>query len=168
MKSLIALAAAVMFIAILVAIFSKSSGRTYRYKKKQLLTPNEREFYVRLAHALPEYYVFPQLAMSAVITPASGAKDHGARAKISQKVIDFGIYTHDFQIICLVELDDRTHRKDRDAARDTLTGSAGIKTLRWQSKAKPTSIEIAQAVAQIVAPPVPAESANVLQKAPAP
>lgn len=161
MKSFIALAGAVLFIAVLVALFSKPSGRTYRYKKKSLLTPNEREFYGRLTHALPDYFVFPQLAMSAVITPATGARDRGARAKISQKVVDFGIYTRDFQLICLVELDDRTHRKDRDVARDMLTASAGIKTLRWQSSAKPTSAEIAQAVAHIVSPPIPSESASV-------
>lgn len=164
MKTLFALAGAFLFLALLVALFSRSSGRSYRYKRKPLMTPNEREFYGRLTHALPEYLVFPQLAMSGVITPATGSRDRGAWAKIRQKVVDFGVYTHDFQLICLVELDDRTHRKDRDAARDMLTGSAGIKTLRWQSNAKPASAEIAQAVAHIVSTPMPSEGAAVIPK----
>lgn len=61
-----------------------------------------------------------------------------------------------------MKLDDQIHYKDRDAARDTLTGSAGIKLLRLQSTAKPAGAEIAQAEAHIVSPPVEAESAATL------
>jgi very-short-patch-repair endonuclease len=57
--------------------------------------------------------------------------------RISQKRVDYAIYTNKLELICIVELDDRTHDALRDAERDAFTASAGIATLRWQSTLKP-------------------------------
>jgi len=43
----------------------------------------------------------------------------------------------------LVELDDRTHDPQADRQRDAITNAAGYKTIRYQSKQKPTEAEIA-------------------------
>jgi len=82
--------------------------------------------------------------MLALIAPAT--KDPKARAsalnRIARKRIDYVIYTDKLELLCVVELDDRTHKANRDAERDTMLASAGIQTVRWQSKNKPSVEEI--------------------------
>lgn len=109
-----------------------------RYKARRLLTENETEFFRRIKIALPEFHVFPQVAMSALIEPTSkGQATIADRNRIDRKVIDFTVFNIELELICLIELDDSTHIKAKDEARDKITGSAGIKTLRWSSKNKP-------------------------------
>jgi very-short-patch-repair endonuclease len=45
--------------------------------------------------------------------------------------------------VLLIELDDRTHVASRDAVRDSYMRAAGIGTLRYQSRAKPSEAQIA-------------------------
>ncbi len=46
-------------------------------------------------------------------------------------------------MLALVELDDRTHSAKGDRQRDALTKAAGYRTIRFQSRNKPTQAEIA-------------------------
>jgi very-short-patch-repair endonuclease len=57
------------------------------------------------------------------------------------------------EVIALVELDDRTHRASKDAARDAMTAAAGYQTIRIPSKPQPTAEIVSAAVAAITAPP---------------
>lgn len=45
----------------------KPRGKIGLYKARQLMTNNELEFFGRLICALPDHYVFPQVAMSALL-----------------------------------------------------------------------------------------------------
>ena len=138
----------IIFVVFALAKYSKNSQP--RYIKKNLMTGNEIEFFHRLSRAIPEYHVFPQLAMSAVIKPVqSYQKNQIAYFNINKKIIDYGIYSSKMELICLVELDDRTHDASKDAQRDKYTKSAGIKTLRWQSKSKPDIQTIASAIREV-------------------
>jgi hypothetical protein len=55
------------------------------------MTANELEFFGRLVTALPGHYVFPQVAMSALIEAASSDKNkaHGDRLRIAQQRADY-------------------------------------------------------------------------------
>ncbi len=109
------------------------------------MTGNEIEFFGRLRRALPNHHVFPQVAMSAVIRPlATYKQDPRAYHDISKKRIDYAIYARDMTLVALVELDDKMHNVDNDAKRDAMTASAGLRTVRWQSKTKPSEQQIAQ------------------------
>jgi hypothetical protein len=45
-----------------------------QYMQKSILTDNELEFFWRLRRAMPDAYIFPQVAMSALIAPKSKDK----------------------------------------------------------------------------------------------
>lgn len=109
-------------------------------RAKPLLTENEREFFGRLRRAVPDFAVFPQVAMAALIQPAVRERTPAAFAiwkLFGNKICDFVICRPDCSVICVVELDDRTHQKDKDERRDAVLGRAGITTLRYDSRHKP-------------------------------
>lgn len=132
---------AVMIVAL---VFWWSARKAPRYRQTPIMTNNELEFFGRLQRALPECYVFPQIAMSALITPLTkGRRWQTDFMRISQKRVDWALYAKaGLRLVAIIELDDATHDKDKDAARDKLTGSAGIRTLRFESRSKPHENEI--------------------------
>ncbi len=139
----------IVVLAIVIFIRSLTENAAPKYKKQILLTPNEAEFFGRLRHALPDYFVFPQVAMSALIAPdlqRTSKRYWAAFSQISQKRVDFVICARSLTVVCIVELDDKTHDARKDEKRDRLTMSAGIKTIRWQSRSKPSEVEIKAAI----------------------
>jgi very-short-patch-repair endonuclease len=140
---------AIALVVFVIAAASKKSGRSPspKFQAQAILTQNETEFFQRLRRALPEEYIFPQVAMSALIRPVSTGKarlqDFG---RISQKRVDYAVYTPNLQIVAVVELDDRTHNAARDSARDAYLLSAGVRTVRFQSSSKPNVRQIRDAV----------------------
>jgi hypothetical protein len=135
-----------LYLFLKVAIKNKA-----QYKPKNLLTDNELEFFWRLTRALPEVFIFPQVAMSALIDPTAtqGTKAFmSSFGRISQKRVDYALYDTGMKLLCVVELDDKTHQASKDEARDRLLKSAGIRTIRWNSKNKPQASEIQDQVFQ--------------------
>lgn len=130
---------------VVIMIFKKSR-RDALYQAKKLLTGNELEFYIRLRRALPGSIIMAQVSMGALLEVSARIKDQrtrlSLRSKFSQKIIDFVVCDSKMNVLVLIELDDKTHRSDLDAARDKITADAGYKTLRFQSKSKPTEEEI--------------------------
>ena len=119
------------------------------YALKPLMTANEREFFGRLVRAHDGGYVFAQVAMSGLLEPRAGTERARliAYRKISQKRIDYTLHARDLSLLCVVELDDRTHDSARDRERDALLRSAGIKTLRFDSTGKPSVAQLRSTIA---------------------
>lgn len=86
------------------------------------MTANELEFFGRLVAALPDYYIFPQVALSALLDAASPDKKtaHGDRLRIAQQRADFVVCTKSGELLAVVELDDKTHTRAKDQLRDAL------------------------------------------------
>jgi len=122
--------------------------RTGAYRRKKLMTENELEFFGRLVAALPSHYVFPQVAMSALIESASTDKKtaHGDRLRIAQQRADYVVCSKEGEIVAVVELDDRTHSQAKDQLRDARLEQAGLRTVRFQSRSKPTPAAIHVAI----------------------
>jgi len=118
------------------------------YKAKALLTDNELEFLIRLESAVPELRICPQVAMGAILDPAVSRKHDPKRyfklrGAFAQNIIDFvAMDRRSGAIIAIIELDDRTHSVEKDAKRDAMLSSAGYRSIRWQSKAKPDTATI--------------------------
>ncbi len=143
--------AALAILAILATVVWSLRARKpwlSRIQRKPLLTSNEAEFFRRLQRALPAYLVFPQVSFAAIITDdgkLSNSARWSVRAHFDRKIADYVICDRQtLNVVALVELDDRTHMASADRQRDALTNAAGYKTIRFQSRQKPTESEIAE------------------------
>lgn len=142
MKTSLVLLMLVTLAAVIGAVLAngaEKTGRTGAYRRRKLMTDNEQEFFGRLLAALPDHYVFPQVAMSALIEAASADKNtaHNDRLKITQQRSDYVVCTRNCEVVAVIELDDRTHSAAKDALRDSRLEQAGIRTVRFQSRNKP-------------------------------
>jgi hypothetical protein len=143
-------------LAVLVRFRPKKPRRPL-VRLRPLMTPNEREFFARLRRALPDYEVLAQVSMGALLdvnVPEGYPTLWHLRRQFAMKIIDYVVCRRDsMQLVAIVELDDRTHdgKRQQDAARDALLASAGIPTLRWDSRRKPSQREIAERVRALVA-----------------
>jgi Protein of unknown function (DUF2726) len=143
-----AVLAAVATLLILWLLFGRRKSWLAHIRSKSLLTDNELEFFHRLTRALPRYYVFPQVSLGAIMdaAPDLPAKQRWIiRAHFDRKIADFIICEpRTLKVIAIIELDDRTHDSRRDRERDAITQAAGIRTLRYSSREKPSVAEIAK------------------------
>jgi len=162
---IIILAVLVIVVVVVAAVALaqlKSGGRTGTYKRRKLMTDNELEFFGRLVKALPDHYIFPQVSMSALLEASSSDKKqaHSDRLRIAQQRIDYVVYDSHCEVVAVVELDDRTHSRTKDHARDGRLEQAGIRTVRFQSRNKPTTevIRISVLPASATAPTIAADN----------
>lgn len=127
---------------------SVNSDGIGRYKAAALMSENEREFFGRLLAACPDHFVFPQVAMGALIAPASSDKKiaHADRLRVAQQRVDFVICDKACKVVVVIELDDRTHQASKDQRRDDRLQQGGIRTVRFQSKNRPDAAAIRDAV----------------------
>lgn len=156
---------AVLLMAVLVLVLKTDPRRDKQddvgaYKAGKLMTNNEREFFTRLLNALPEHYVFPQVAMGALIVPASTNKStaHADRLRVAQQRVDFVICDRSCNVVVVIELDDRTHQAGKDQRRDERLNQGAIRTVRFASTNKPD----AQAIREAVLGPVVASALHVM------
>jgi hypothetical protein len=129
---------------------NKSEGN--QFKAKPIMTANELEFFERLKNALQECQIFPQVALNAIMDVDCDDKKERLRLrnKYAQKHADFIITDKSCNIICIMELDDRTHQTSRDRKRDKMLESAGYKTIRFQSGNKPNEKTLRESIKSIL------------------
>ncbi len=60
--------------------------------------------FIRLKEALPQQHILAQVAFSALIT----SDDYKIRQKFNRKVTDFVVLNTQFEVIAIIELDDRS------------------------------------------------------------
>lgn len=140
---------------VLAQVSPKGGDKTGAYKARHLMTDNEAEFFGRLVTALPDHYIFPQVAMSALIDAASSDKKkaHSDRLRIAQQRVDYVVSDKNFKVVVVVELDDKTHSGVKDQVRDGRLMQVDIRTVRFQSKSKPGIDAIRAAVLSVACVP---------------
>ncbi len=137
---LVWIAGGLLVLAIIALLAARKRAPRFRVVKRAFLTENEKEFLQRLEDAFPAHRIMAQVSMGALMAPdvRGGSPEYlSIRGRFAQKVVDFVILDEAMEVVALVELDDRTHRLEKDAARDAMTATAGYVTLRYQSRAKP-------------------------------
>lgn len=111
------------------------------YKSTVFMSDNEIEFFNRLVQAFPEYYIFPQVAMSGLVSPKTTdfKKITSIKNTYNRLRVDFVLFK-DKKVLAVIELDDKTHKgkEDKDNKRDGILNQAGYKTFRFDSKNKPS------------------------------
>lgn len=116
------------------------SGAVFR-SKPEIMSRSEQKLFLLLVNALPDHFVFGQVAYSQILRVEGGdyKENFALKATMKQKVADFVICGKEFNIVAVVELDDPTHdgKSDKDARRDENLHQAGLKTIRWHVSRMP-------------------------------
>ncbi len=123
-----------------------------KYLKTQLLSAPEQVMFHKLNVCLPDHIVLAQVAFSQMLQAKGGTskEDFSKYGRARQKVADFVICDKAFNIIAAIEIDDKSHKKDKDEARDQILMEAGIPTIRWKAVNLPNDEEIKQRINTII------------------
>lgn len=57
--------------------------------------------------------------------------------RIAQQRVDYVVCTRRCEVVAVVELDDKTHSREKDELRDARLEQAGIRVVRFQARNKP-------------------------------
>ena len=156
MKTSLFLLVLVMGALVIVALALKNVGSSPRFVRKQFLTEREVKVLGFLEAALPLYRIMAQVSMGALLKPAESDRQRarGTRNRFDRKIVDYVVVTRDTaEVVALIELDDRTHRADRDTTRDNMTAQADYRTIRIPGRPTPTATSVRAAVAEIAMAP---------------
>lgn len=100
------------------------------YKPKSLLTPTEYQFYQKISCLENSYKIVPQVNLAAIIN-----KEESKYHSELFRNVDFGIFTKDFKLLLLIELNDSTHnkinRKDRDLKVQKILNDCNIELIKF-------------------------------------
>lgn len=95
--------------------FEKEENLKPKYTKKKLVTKNEITFGKAIKKALPEgYRLQPQICLASILHKESDSKF----ANELFRIIDFGVFDKEFNIIFLIEINDESHNERQRMARD--------------------------------------------------
>ena len=141
-----------VIIALLLINKQKASDAQY-IKQKTLFTPAERSFLGVLNQAIEDNAViFGKVRVADIIKPISGLPRNKWQVlfnKISSKHFDFVICDeNDLSVLCVIELDDKSHnsksRQKRDAFLKSACESADLQLIQIPAKSAYNIDEIRQ------------------------
>jgi very-short-patch-repair endonuclease len=91
--------------------------------------------------------------MSALLEASSRDKKqaHSDRLRVAQQRVDYVVCDSHCDVVAIVELDDKTYSNTKDPVRDGRLDQAGIRTVRFRSRNKPTPEAIRTSVLPISA-----------------
>lgn len=98
-------------------------------RKRRPLTEREQSMYFRLCSTFPELVVLSQVSFSALLISPQQSTRNG----YNRKVADFVLCTKAFDVLAVIELDDKTHkgREAADEVRDSWLTGAGLRIVRY-------------------------------------
>jgi len=100
------------------------------YENKKFMSDVEKIFYNKISDLNDEYIVVPQVNLATIIH----RKDTRFHNELFRNV-DFAIFTKEFELLLLIELNDKTHdkydRKDRDLKVKKICNDVGIKLITF-------------------------------------
>ncbi|MCY1702394.1 DUF2726 domain-containing protein [Deinococcus sp. SL84] len=139
--------------------------------KRYFFARSERAFYEQLLRALPPgYVIFPNVRLNDLFRiQASGSERQATYARLRDKHVDFVLVRlPDYVPLLAMELDGASHdaarQQYRDAVKDAVFASGGLKLLRVRTDSPPSEAELAAllhsylgtSVAPAIAPAAPA------------
>lgn len=135
----------IVVVAVLAVVKAKSQGgvgdEVWPFYPKKPLSQPEQVLYFRLVQALPDHIVLAQVQLSRLLGVKKGNNYQAWFNRINRMSADFVVCNKDSSIVAVIELDDASHQKEdrqaADAKKDKALSSAGIRIIRWQSKAIP-------------------------------
>ncbi|MFC0349147.1 DUF2726 domain-containing protein [Undibacterium danionis] len=126
----------------------KDSKALPECEQRPFLEAEETLFFKRVQKALPNCLIFPRLPLAAILEPH--VSNEKKRALMSQKLnerhIDFGIFDHDLNLLCVLELEKEQAQEEEYPTRQLLK-KAGIKCIRWSRASLPSAEQILRTLA---------------------
>lgn len=113
-----------------------------KIQPKSLLTKTEIKYFYMISRYLPaKYHLCPQVSFNAIIT----SRDIAIRNTFNRKYCDFTVCNSNFEVIAVIEIDDRSHNdpkvKESDAYRDKILKEAGFLIIRFLDTATKYEVE---------------------------
>jgi len=122
--------------------------------KRYFFARSERAFYGLLLDALPAgFEVFPNVRLNDIfLITARGPERQGVYNRLRDKHVDFlVVQLPDYRPVLGIELDGESHQQAeqqyRDAVKDVVFQSGGVRLLRFSTKDPQTARTLAQALA---------------------
>lgn len=118
------------------------------YKKRWLLTYNEKDAYKKLLDAASEvgYTIFSKVRLLDLLEPVSGKNYKSYFYKVQAKHVDFVLLDKKLVARCIIDLDDSSHdekdRKERDSFVDKAVTSVGYKIIHTRTVTDETIAQI--------------------------
>ncbi|MGO2347223.1 MAG: DUF2726 domain-containing protein [Providencia sp.] len=102
--------------------------KSYGITSKKLMTEREKAMFKSMERSLPECYIFSQVCLGAILDAP-----YQHRGRFAQKMADYVVTDDEFNILAVIELDDRSHigKEKKDAKRDEMVEAGGHKALRY-------------------------------------
>lgn len=103
---------------------------------RPVLSETERNFYARLRTAIPQFAVLCQVQIAQFIEVDDSRRHPGVRNRYNRLTADFVVCAEDFRPLLVVELDDSSHDRSvqqaRDAKKDAVLAAAGVPVVRFR------------------------------------
>jgi very-short-patch-repair endonuclease len=117
----------------------RSGPREWPVYARPLLTEVEREFYTRLRAAIPQLLVLCQVQIGQFVELKDSSRRREIRNRYDRLTADFVVCGEDFKPLLVIELDDMSHdrpvQRARDAKKDTVLAAAGVAIVRFRGLA---------------------------------
>lgn len=128
----------------LALFFKKNSDFAPAYQRKPFFRPAEMHFHACLRSELPDCHIFAQIALSALIAPASDdpRQLRAQQAALQGRTVDYAIFDAAFKLILVIELAAPGADASDPAASAACLRSAGVKCLRWSLQQLPSAEQI--------------------------
>lgn len=148
-------------------LLNKSKDPVPAYEKKRFFASEEKAFYTRLRRALPSCYIFPNIELSALITPASTAP----KQKLAElnllvgRKVNYAVFDAKLNLLVVIDLTSQDSAGGEAASNEHYLKSAGIKRICWSEEIRPSTEEILRALAPFAGAlppkPVPAPASEM-------
>lgn len=156
------LLAVLILAAVGIAAAFLSKGRKRKYVIRNLFSPAELNFYKVLEQAVADRFkIFPKVRLADIVKVAAGDLEKSERQsafnRIQSKHVDFVLCDPgDLSVVCVVELDDKSHneasRIARDEFVDSVLESAGIPIAHLAARRQYSTDDIANAISSCMEP----------------
>jgi Protein of unknown function (DUF2726) len=122
------------------------------------LSRPEQSLYWRLCEAFPDHIVLAQVAIAQLLEVNDVPNRRAVFNRYRQLVADFVVCTRSFEVVAVIELDDRAHqnpgRADADERKSAALGAAGLLLLRFTVRGLPSVGELRSVLAGSANPEV--------------
>lgn len=125
-------------LAVAEGLARNNRGRAVQWPvyARPVLTEAERAFYAQLRIAIPQFAVLCQVQLARFVEVKGVAGRVAVFNRYAQLSADFVVCAEDFRALLVIELDDASHdrsvQRARDARKDAVLAAAGVPVVRFR------------------------------------